>query len=230
MLHNFYMNSDYYRVSGFLTDFTADIVEICKNLPRPRYIKSHLPHFLLPDHLWTIKPKIIYVVRNPKDTAVSWYHHHLRLHEYKGTKEEFYQAFVKNLMFYLPMNEHVVDFWKIKDQSNILFLFFEDMKRNLDQEVKKAMKFLSKNYSQEEIDKLCRHLSFESIKNNKNVNKDEVLIKFMQAGGKEYDQSDGFSFIRKGQVGGFKNELTTEQNEMLDEYAKCKILKEIKFD
>ena len=161
---------------------------------------------------------------------MSWYHHHRHLHEYKGTKEDFIEAFVKNLMFYLPMNEHVIDFWNIRDEPNILFLFFEDMKRNLDQEVKKVMKFLDKNYSQEEVDKLCVHLSFESIKNNKNINKDEVLIKFLQAFGKEYDQSDGFSFIRKGLVGGYKQELTAEQNQMLDEYLKCLELEKAGFE
>jgi len=32
--------------------------EECVNMPRPRYIKSHLPMFLLPDQLWTVKPKV----------------------------------------------------------------------------------------------------------------------------------------------------------------------------
>jgi len=107
---------------------------------------------------------------------------------------------------YSPMNDHILDFWKIRDEPNMLFLFFEDMKRNLDQEVKKVMKFLDKNYSQEKIDKLCKHLTFDSIKNNKSVNKSEDIKKFVTSVGGKYNPNE-YTFIRKGQVGGYKEEL-----------------------
>jgi len=139
--------------------------------------------------------------------------------EYKGTKNDLIKAFVSDLAFNSPMNGHVLDFWKIRDEPNILFLFFEDMKRNLDQEVKKVIKFLGKNYSQEEVDKLCKHLSFESIKSNKMVNKDEEIKEMMNSVGRTFKE-DEFSFIRKGEVGTFKNELSSEEIKMLDEYAK----------
>jgi len=173
--------------------------------------------------------QIIYVARNPKDTAVSWFHHHKHIHGYQGIKEDFVTAFVKDLMLYSPMNEHITEFWKIRDEPNILFLFFEDMKRNLDQEVKKTMKFLDKSYSQEEIDKLCKHLSFESIKVNKMINKEVELKKLMEASGKDPSTKE-FSFVRKGQVGGYKKELSVEENEMLDEYLKCLELEKAKFE
>lgn len=238
------------RLSGIATGFPTDTFEYCKNKPRPRYIKTHLPAFLLPDQLWSVNPKvrlvissdsklafnkpqnyyfqIIYVARNPKDTAVSWFHHHKHIHGYQGTKEDYIQAFVKDLMMYSPMNEHITQFWKLRDQPNILFLFFEDMKRNLDQEVKKAMKFLGKNYSQEEIDKLCKHLSFESIKDNKMINKEVELAKLLEASGRDASTSE-FSFVRKGQVGGYKKELSAEENALLDEYLKCSELEKAFF-
>jgi len=139
------------------------------------------------------------------------------LNDYQGTKEDFLKAFVEDLMFYSPMNDHVQVFWKIKDQAHILFLFFEDMKRNLDTEVKKVMKFMDKDYSQDQIDKLCNHLSFDSIKNNKMINKADTLKHLMEVRGKQYDPQK-FSFIRKGECGGYKEELTEEQNIMLDKY------------
>ena len=160
---------------------------------------------------------------------MSWYHHHCHFQLYKGTKSEFLEAFVKDLMMYSPMNEHITEFWKIRDEPNILFLFFEDMKRNLDQEVKRAMKFLGKNYSQEDVDNLCKHLSFESIRDNKMVNKKEEIKNVKESFGEKYDENE-FTFIRKGQVGGYKDELSVEENEMLDEYVSRSIIKEPGFE
>ena len=44
-------------------------------LGRRRLVKSHQPLSLLPRDLLT-KAKVVYVGRNPKDVAVSYYHHH----------------------------------------------------------------------------------------------------------------------------------------------------------
>ncbi|KAL7051812.1 hypothetical protein ACKWTF_004639 [Chironomus riparius] len=207
------------RCSGIAKEFPFNTFELAKNKPRPRYIKSHLPIFLLPDHLWTVKPKIIYVTRNPKDASVSWFYHHRNMGMYEGAKTDFIEAFVKDLTLFSPMNDHVIDFWNIRFQPIILFLFFEDMKRNLSQEVKKVMKFMEKDYLQDEIDKLCVHLSFDSIQKNKMINKEEIIEQMSSMTGKEYNPQK-FSFIRKGKVGGYKQELTPEENEMLDEYIK----------
>ena len=138
---------------------------------------------------------------------------------YDGSKTDFIEAFVNDLTLFSPMNNHVIDFWNIRFQPNILFLFFEDMKRNLAQEVKKVMKFMEKDYSQDEIDKLCVHLSFDSIQKNKMINKEETVEQMSTMMGKEYNPQK-FSFIRRGKVGGYKQELTPEENEMLDEYIK----------
>lgn len=145
---------------------------------------------------------------------------------YKGSKENFIKAFVKDLIIYSPFNDHVLEFWKIRNESNVLFLFFEDMKRNLNQEVRKAMKFLGKYYNNEQIDKLCKHLSFESIRKNEMINRNEEMKTLKESFGEIYDPNE-YSFVRKGQVGGYKDELSKEENEMLDKY--CKYQKFVNF-
>ena len=47
---------------------------VAEEIPSPRVLKSHLAGPLLPPQLMEKKPKIIYVLRNPKDLIVSRYY------------------------------------------------------------------------------------------------------------------------------------------------------------
>lgn len=62
----------------------------------PRMIKTHLPYFLLPKR--SESAKIIYVLRNPKDTVVSLYYftRMLSFLGFVGSFEEFLDRFMTN--------------------------------------------------------------------------------------------------------------------------------------
>lgn len=160
--------------------------------------------------------------------VVSFYHHHRHIRCYKGSKEAYIDAFVNNEIFYQPYNEHVLEFWKIRNEPNILFLFYEDMKRNLDREVKRAIKFLDKEYSQSQIDELCIHLSFDSMSKNMRVNKEDGVRRIKESIGEKYDPKV-FSFLRKGEVGSYKQELSPEENQKLDAYIQHPEFKKFDF-
>ncbi|KAG5668782.1 hypothetical protein PVAND_016708 [Polypedilum vanderplanki] len=193
-------------------------IKNCEKLQRPRHIKSHLPPFLLPNQLWTIKPKIIYTCRNPKDVAVSYYHHYRHLQGYTGTREDFFNAFLEDKVLHSPMNENVLEFWKLsKENKNVLFLFYEDMKRNLELEIRKVARFLRKKYNQDQIDKLFEHLSFESMKKNPMCNFEEN-VNFIKKIYKHVTINENFQFIREGEIGSYKKEMNEEEIRKFDEY------------
>lgn len=152
------------------------------------------------------------------DLAISWYHHHYHLHSCRITKDEFLDAFVSNQILYAPFNEQMLEFWKIRDEPNILLNFYEDMKRDLGSVVKKTAKFLRKSITDEEVEKLCDHLSFEKMKKNPTVNVEHETKILKESVGEKYVKEE-FSFIRKGKVGGYKEEFNEEQIKRLEEYA-----------
>ena len=111
-----------------------------------RFIKSHLPVAFIPDEIWTAKPKIIYVRRNPKDVIVSYYHHWRNFAKYTGTIEEYAHEFMKDLCQYSPYIEHIIEYTKL-DYPNILHLCFEDMKKDLRGAAVAVSEFFDKKYS-----------------------------------------------------------------------------------
>lgn len=68
------------------------------NLPSPRFIKSHMPLSLLPPTLLDTA-KMIYVARDPRDVAVSFYHLNrlIRTQGYIGDFKTYWNFFVKGL-------------------------------------------------------------------------------------------------------------------------------------
>ena len=96
---------------------THDTLDELAKRPKPRLLKTHLPVNLLP--LQTCKGKVIYVYRNAKDVAVSYYHHYKSFkrgaQQYDKTFEEFARDFIKgDGKFY---------FSKISKMLNFFFFF-----------------------------------------------------------------------------------------------------------
>jgi len=104
-------------------------VDQLDNMASPRIIKTHLPFPLLPKRVKTVKPKIIYVTRNPKDVCVSFYHFCKLFHGMRCTFDEFCDLFVHGKVCIGSIWDHVMGYWQQKDEQNLLFLKYEDMKK-----------------------------------------------------------------------------------------------------
>lgn len=74
----------------------GDSIANVENIPRPRYVKTHLGWDLLPTQIHQKKPKLIYVARNPKDTCVSFYHYCRLTHNIDGTFDEYASLFLED--------------------------------------------------------------------------------------------------------------------------------------
>ncbi|KAA8579911.1 hypothetical protein FQN60_005446 [Etheostoma spectabile] len=77
--------------------------------------------------------QVIYMARNPKDLVVSYYQFHrsLRTMSYRGTFQEFCRRFMHDKLGYGSWFEHVQEFWEHRNDSNVLFLKYEDMYKDL---------------------------------------------------------------------------------------------------
>ncbi|XP_077303529.1 sulfotransferase 1B1-like isoform X2 [Lithobates pipiens] len=185
--------------------------EKLESVPSPRVIKTHLPVPLFPKSLWDKNVKIIYVARNPKDVAVSFYHFDKmnQLHPDPGTWEEYVEKFIQGNVGFGSWGAHVRDWWNLRQQKNMLYVFYEDMLEDPSCEIRKVVKFLGKDFSEEVVDRICQHTSFKAMKENPLTNYTALSSTIM-------DQSIS-PFMRKGICGDWKNHFTVAQSERLDE-------------
>ena len=165
-----------------------------------RFIKSHLPMSLLPHNLVSTA-KVIYVARNPKDVMVSYYHHHklIKTQGYIGNLPNFAKRFMDNQIMQGPFFPHIEEGWALRDHPNFLFIFYEDMKRDMKSVIGKLSKFLDSPLSDHQDENLVEHLDIKNFRNNPAVNMESAKgVGFMEKRG---------NFIRKGEVGGWKKEF-----------------------
>lgn len=134
----------------------------------PRFLKTHLPSHLLPKQIWTIKPKLIYVHRNVKDVAISWFHmfRNLKYTKYSGSLNDYIDCFVNDHAIYTPFHSHVRGFQKLNHLDHVLIVNYEKIIENPFNEIKIISEFLNCSYNDDELQKLTQHVSFRNMRSN----------------------------------------------------------------
>ena len=177
-------------------------LEKVERLPDPRFFYSHAYYGQMPGGPPNTSPaKYIYVARNPKDTFVSFYHFHVKSQEWMvfgRTWDQFFDEFVKGRVFFGSWWDQIPEWWKHGDEKNVLFLKYEDLKRDLPKYVQIIADFLGYDLEQEVIMKIASMCTFEEMKNNTAMG------------------ANSQSFIRKGVVGDWKGQLSEEESEIID--------------
>ncbi len=179
-------------------------------LPTPRAFKTHYTYELMPcGQPHTTLCKYIYITRNPKDVAVSVYCH-AKLVYFPNLKwDDFWKQFIGGNFSSGDFFEHLLGWLKHKDDDNVLFLVYEDMKRDLPHAISQIAQFIGIDLSSDTVDKITNMADFNNMKYDNTANRswDEKLN----------DEEGNPKFMRKGIVGDWKNFLTSEQSAQIDD-------------
>ena len=203
-------------------NFSYNRVDVT-TMKSPRTFKSHFPCNKMPcGSPASTGCKYIYVARNPKDVAVSLYHHYLGF-EYVDdlTWDEFFFWFMTGQVIYGSYFDHVLGWWEHRNDRNVLFLKYEDMHKDVHSCIKHISQFMGVELPPGIVDKIAEKSSFSYMKDNPGTN---------------YSWSDhrrapgSAPFMRKG-IGDWKRYFTVEQSAECDAlYQERFIPASLKFD
>ncbi|XP_054708991.1 amine sulfotransferase-like [Uloborus diversus] len=215
-------------------------VDDLENHPPPRPLKTHLPYNLQP---YNSSAKYIYITRNPYDCCVSYFYH-LQMDNWnpKLSFSEHVEAFTSGKIPFGDFFDHVLSWYKHRNEPNILFLTYEGMKRNKKETILKIAKFLGENYykdlQDEKVMENClKYSDFQYMKElgmffpdlpekDRSLELDREKMKAMLKGlalpDKRIGNTENFkeqNFFRKGEIGDWKNHFSREDIKKFNEYV-----------
>lgn len=207
-----------------------------ERMPRPNAIKSHLPIELMP---WSPKAKYIYVARNPKDCFVSIFLNRQLFLKQKSMDAAF-QEFVSGDMIWGDYFAHVCGWYARRDEPNVLFVLYEDIKRAPHEVIEKLAAFLGDEWlesvalDESTLDKIVHHSSFDFMKEHatrtvRRFEEEEEDEGHDEEGDKDVDHDEAppplfveapamraRTFARRGTVGDWRSTLNAAQERQLE--------------
>jgi hypothetical protein len=169
-------------------------------LPSPRVLKSHLSYGKIPKG----PCKYIYVARDGKDVAVSYYHFYTTHMGFKGAFDEFFDRFLKGEVGYGSWFRHVRGWGEHRNDANVLFLHYEDLVADLPACLQKISAFCGLSIAAERWPGILERCTFAFMKQHES--QFDPLIAML------YEQ--GFqpnSHLRQGRAGTGAEQLSCRQ-------------------
>ncbi|KAL6050799.1 hypothetical protein STEG23_015337, partial [Scotinomys teguina] len=149
---------------------------------------------------------ILVIFRNPKDTAVSFFHFHNDVPDIPSyaSWDEFFRQFMKGQVSWGSYFDFAVNWNKYIDHENVKFILYEDLKENLVVGIKEISEFLGFSLADEQLRAISAQSTFQAMRDNS----------------QETHGAIGPFLFRKGEVGDWKNLFNETQNQEMDERFK----------
>jgi hypothetical protein len=192
---------------------TQDVIEVFERIRDPRVFKTHCTYEQTPG---ADIVRIIMSSRDPRDCCVSFYHHVTDMtddarkrvgFDHLHTLDDVFEMWIEYAAWY----RNIQSWWPHINDSNVLWLRFEDMKASLEDAVDKIIAFLDWRITPGQRDRVLAYSSFDWMKTHSD--------KFTRQVKSEKPSFKPGGFIRRGEVGDHKTKLSAEQEQRILEKA-----------
>merc|ERR1712194_573570 len=203
-------------LEGQIATNAADLQSI-EAMPDPRIMKTHAPSYVFPglmrgsDAELQSEGRIIIVVRNPKDVLVSLRHHHENNQaiDWNGSWDEWIDDWLegnRSKEYGGSYFAHVRGWWQLRKRhpSRIHLVYYEDMKANFCGVVADIGRFLGREISAGDLQRIEKWCSFDTMKSKYKV--DDHMLPTINP-----------RHFRTGEIGGWRGVLSGDQARKVDE-------------
>uniref|UniRef100_A0A8V0XYL6 Sulfotransferase n=1 Tax=Gallus gallus TaxID=9031 RepID=A0A8V0XYL6_CHICK len=152
--------------------------------------------------------EILLLLRNPKDTAVSYYHFYNNMPVLPSfaTWDEYFAAFMSGKLAWGSYFDHLMEWNRYIDHERMMMISYEELKENPVLGMKKIAAFFGFSLSEEEFSRIAKKTSFQAMKEKS----------------KETHGKFGDILFRKGVVGSWRDLFSEAQNEEMDQkFEEC---------
>ncbi|XP_023505212.1 amine sulfotransferase-like isoform X1 [Equus przewalskii] len=145
--------------------------------PSPRLFSSHLPYYLAPKGVKNKRAKIIYIYRNPKNILVSYFHFSNMMAGLQAADdiEDFMKMFFDGKVTGSLCFDHIRGWYEHRHDFNILFMMYEEMRKDLRSSVLKISSFLERQLNEEDVEAVVKQATFENMKFDPQANYEQIL-------------------------------------------------------
>ncbi|XP_073125819.1 cytosolic sulfotransferase 15-like [Henckelia pumila] len=191
------------------------------HIPDPRIFSTHMHYKSLPRSITESKCRIIHICRNPLDQFISlWHFRNMVAAAPPVSLDEFLGTYCEGIHVHGPFWEHILEYWNahLKDPQNVLFLKYEDLKKDIHYNVKRIAEFIGFPFTLEEekaglVGEITNLCSFDKLKGLE-VNKVGVNSLHSQFKNRYY--------FRKGEIGDSANYLSPFMVESIEKVVEEK--------
>ncbi|KAB7503635.1 Sulfotransferase 1 family member D1 [Armadillidium nasatum] len=158
------------------------------------------------------------MARDPRDVVVSYCHFARLVNflDFVGSTSDFVEHFVNDTLVHGPFWTHLKEAWNKRSHPNIHFCFFEDMKANPKEEILRIQRFLNVDLTESQINGIVHYTSFQEM--SKRKYKKAIGSNIVEENPKILNKDGGF--FRKGVTGDYKNKLSEEDIQKINEWTK----------
>ncbi|KAJ8025796.1 Sulfotransferase family cytosolic 2B member 1 [Holothuria leucospilota] len=170
------------------------------------------------------KSEVVYVLRNPKDIVISMFDFMKHFKDESGQQiEENFDYLLQDFIFgnvpYGGWCQHVTSYEALHGKvDNILFVTYEDMKKNLPAVIRSVAKHIGHDVTDDVVNKVVENTTMETMRKN--------YAKAMESRKQESPSSEPtplHAFLSKGIAGRWKTECKEDTWELLEKIFKEKV-------
>lgn len=198
-------NTRFGSLESLVPDIYVNSGYTLSRMGSPRYLKSHEP--FMPNY-----PRVVYIVRDPRDVAISYFHHVKKFRVFPNDLciSSFVELFVEGKIDSFGNWAQNVGSWlgALEGDSKFLLVKYEDLKLEPINTLTAVADHIGLSVDAGAIEKSVSASSFSQLQ------------KLEAEEGEDWkslaNTRSDISFVRKGEVGGWVNQLALEDVERIE--------------